>query len=422
MTHDPKIKLLDIPEHFGNDTKPKNYGISQAQGEYVAFLDDDNTWRPDHLYSLYKCLDENVDISVAYGDRWVHNEIDPEKNGIGYFQEGFTSAALMQKNFIDTSDVLVRRAALQHVGGFDERYKKWVDWNLWIRLDKARFAFKRVPLILSDYYLHKESKSFRIKESPEWNPIDLEIRLPYLGEVKPPRVAIFSLTYDRLEYTKTCFESLYKTAGYPFDHFIVDNGSTDGTVEWLGNEYPKLSPGWMQMVYRHEVNKGISVASNKALDLISQDPEPYDIIGKVDNDAFFLTEGWLKRMVELWERNHRLAMSCYVQGLRDNPGGAHRENYGQVAGELLGMTRHVGGICVFADAKAWKDFRHDEQMALHSVQDIEFSQHLRQSGFQCCYLENFFLEHFKGTEGQEKDYPDYFERRKAEKTLRYGVK
>ena len=47
------------------------------------------------------------------------------------------------------------------------------------------------------------------------------------------KIAIYTLTRDRLLYTKQTFVSLWEHAGYPFDHFIVDNGSTDGTPEWL---------------------------------------------------------------------------------------------------------------------------------------------------------------------------------------------
>jgi len=52
---------------------------------------------------------------------------------------------------------------------------------------------------------------------------------------------------------------------------------------------------------------------------------------------------------------------------------------------------------------------------------LEFSQHLQKLGYQMAYLENFFVSHGPmGTEAQVKDYPEYFQRRKAEKIKRYG--
>lgn len=427
-------------DHFGSDTKPKNYGIKQAKGEYIAFLDDDNAWRPDHLQVLLKAIERNPKIDVVYGDRWVTDLDGKMKPRLGMMSD-FSIQLLLQRNFIDTSDVLIKRQALLDVGGFDERYKKYVDWNLWIRMAKAGKLFLHVPVIVTDYYLHESAKSavgFSYTENekkvitrwgeasnyPDWRlftdqdierqlfsdfgQYDLEIRLPYLGEVKEPRVAIYSITYDRLELTKKCFESLYKTAGYKFDHFIIDNGSTDGTVEWLKeNKYNCIF---------NDRNFGISMASNEALDLIW---DKYDIIVKVDNDALFITPDWLKTMVKIWKSNHRLVMSPYVQGLRDNPGGAPRIGWGWIAGEYLGMTKHIGGIVHFVDADAYKTWRWSEEDFLHGMQDVEFSQDLLLNGYQMGYLENYFVEHCEGTEGQLKKFPEYFERRKTEKTKRY---
>lgn len=413
---DARIILLATKEHTGFDCHPKNIGIQQSRGELIALCDDDNTWRPDHLQALVVALDQAPDITMVYGDRFVHNEDKSRPDGLGIFAE-YAPARVLRRNFIDTSDVLVRKEALLYVGGFDERYRKFVDWNLWVRLDKAGYRFKRVPLILTDYYLHKDSKGFRPEDtkpdgSPAWEPSEVEIRLPFTGSVSPARVAVFSLTYDRLDYSKTCFASLYKTAGYPFDHYIVDNGSTDGTVEWL-----KELSGTDRIVIFNPDNKGISKASNQALEAIG---DRYDIIVKVDNDCLFKTEGWLRRMVDIWERNHRIALSPYVEGLRDNPGGAQREGHGTIRGELLGLARHLGGICVFASQKAYATFRWDEEMPLHGVQDVEFSQYLLRSGYQMAYLENYICEHYEGTQGQEKRYPAYFARRVQEKSQRYA--
>lgn len=167
-------------------------------------------------------------------------------------------------------------------------------------------------------------------------------------------------------------------------------------------------------------NVGISHGSNQALDLMRDKIKP-DIIMKLDNDAILQSNGWLSTMVNLWRSNHRLAMSVYISGLRDNPGGAHRFAYGTLKGELVGMTRHLGGICHFVDADAYKDFRWPEKDdTLHGFQDLYFSNYLLANGYQMGYLENYFCSHGpKGTVAQEQDYKEYFERRKKEKTTKY---
>lgn len=417
--NDPKIKYIKRPKNFGTDTRPKNDGILKAQGEYIAFLDDDCEYRPDHLQALVSELDKQPEnIPLVYGDRWLVDETKSIGDQLGITSD-FNAALLMQRNYIDMSDVLVRKQALYDVGGFDEEYRKYVDWNLWVRLNKYGYDFKHVPLILTDYHLHSGMKSNRPEDEkgfsqPAWDPYDCIVELNYLGIKPEPRVAIFTLTYDRLEYTKACFEALHKTARYKFDHYVVDNGSTDGTIAYMDNVQLKTgSPVWF---HSNMSNIGISAASNQAVQKILKNG--YDIIIKVDNDCHFENTGWLEAMVKVWKSNHRLALSCYVQGLKDNPGGAPRFTRGKIAGETIGMTKHLGGICHFVDARAYKNWRWDESSFLHGMQDLEFSQYLLSIGYQMGYLENWFCTHIDGTEGQHKKYPEYFERRKQEKQTR----
>jgi len=436
--NEPRIVYIYRKTNFGNDTKPKNEGIIASKGEYIAFLDSDNAYRPDHLQALYnemKKSEENrtgvlVDKrikgrgwDVVYGDRWLHDETGKIQDQIGISHD-FDPALLMQRNFIDTSDVLIRKKSLFDIGGFDESIKKYIDWNLWCRMSKAGKTFKRVPIILTNYTLHEDMKSLKVKTKgenknpnsfiPEWDAYDCPVELPYLGKkIIEPKVAIFTLTMNRLEETKACFESLHKTAGYEFDHFVIDNGSTDGTKDWLDTKpYENIT-----CLYNPE-NEGISRASNKVIELIKSDN--YDIIIKVDNDAIFITEGWLSKMVEIWKSNHMIAMSPYVQGLKDNVGGSPRFEYGYVKDQYVGVVQHLGGICCFADAHAYDTFRWDEESFLHGVQDMEFSQYLKFNGYTMIYLENYYVNHGKGgTEDQHKRYPAYFEKRKLEKTIKY---
>jgi glycosyltransferase involved in cell wall biosynthesis len=425
---DDRIIYLKRTKNSGTDAKPKNEGIMASKGEYIAFLDDDNEYRPDHLMALYKELTkvspipyvtkEITTLDVVYGDRWLTDETGRIKPQLGISME-FDPTMLMQRNFIDTSDVLIKRQAIFDVGGLDERWHKYLDWNLWVRMCKAGKKFKRVPLILTDYHLHSQMRSTNYKTKgetnttfvPEWDPYDVEVVLPNLGTpLRIPRVAIFSITYDRLTYTKKSFKSLKDTAGYPYDHYVIDNGSTDGTVKWLSN--------YNANVLYNMKNEGISKASNDIVEEIKKGD--YDIIVKWDNDCIGLTKGWLAKMVDIWQSNHMMSLSCYVQGLKDNPGGAPRLGFGTVKGELVGVTKHLGGIGHFVDAKAYNTFKWDENSFLHGVQDTEMSQYLQYHGYSMGYLENYFVSHGpQGTERQKKDFPDYFQRRVIEKQTRY---
>ncbi|PRY81483.1 glycosyl transferase family 2 [Marivita geojedonensis] len=47
-------------------------------------------------------------------------------------------------------------------------------------------------------------------------------------------------TYNRLSYLKHCLESIAAQTCAPFEIIVVDDGSTDGTVEWLQNTHPEI--------------------------------------------------------------------------------------------------------------------------------------------------------------------------------------
>jgi glycosyltransferase involved in cell wall biosynthesis len=408
---DPRIKYFKRKRSRGLQGICKNKGIRESKGEFIAFLDSDNVYRPDHLKCLYLQFERNLaqKLDVVYGDRWL---IRGKETGIGIYED-FSLPRLLDHNYIDTSDALIRREALYAIGGWDERYKRFADWNLFLRMAKAGFQFKRITQILTDYYIREDSIS-NDPVTDMWNPFDIEICQPYLRDIPIIKVALYTITYDRLGYTKKSFESLKSTAGYPFEHFVVDNGSSDGTPSWLEKNFDE------KHIILNKDNKGISIASNQALELIKRSGE-YDVIVKFDNDCMCLTPNWLDKMVEIYKSNHLLALSPYVQGLKDMPGGAPRLGYGRIRGELVGLTQHLGGICHFVSAKAYEGWKWNENEQLHGMQDLEFSQWITKLGYQMAYLENFFVSHGpQGTEAQQKDFPEYFERRKAEKIKAYG--
>lgn len=401
------VKYKRLGVNSGGPAKPRNEGIMMAEGEYICFLDEDNEYREDHLMLLHQAVQ---DCDIAYADRMIYE--NGEARGIGVHSD-YRLDILTQQNFIDTSDFIIRKQLLLDIGGWDERYKRMLDWNLLVRLAKNGNSFKRVPIILTNYHIHSDNLS---KKDPVigWSPLEVDIELPFCGhEIKDPRIAIFTLTWERKEYTEVCFDTLYNTTKQPFDHYIVDNGSQDGTVEYL--KTLKNPHGKVHLILNKD-NKGIAIASNQAINAMNDN---YDIIIKSDNDAYYKSDGWLETMVKIWRCNKMIALSCYIEGLRDNPGGAQRLMYGELKGEQIGVTRHLGGICHFVDARAYKNWRWDEGATLHFMSDLVFSNYLLSIGYGMGYLENWFCEHKDGTAGQEVKYKDYFERRKLERTTSY---
>lgn len=409
---------------------PRNEIMKAATGDWLAFLDSDNAYRKDHLQVLYKAMEkvaDNDNYAGVYGDRLIVDETGERPSVPGICGEWSVRRLLFQ-NYIDTSDVLIKRSVFEAVGGWDESLRKFADWNLWTRIGKAGYKMVRVPIIITDYYVHEGmnqlATNLTIKDL--FDPMNCHIwpvKTIY-GKEPELKVAIYTLVKDRLEYTKKTFKTMEKLAGYPFSHYVVDNGSGKETAEWL-KEHIGTSK-YAKYLIRNKKNVGISKGSNQALDKIG---DKYDLIMKVDNDCAFKTKDWLKRIVECYNIVRTYALSPYVEGLIDHPGGVPRTRidganlppYGHIGKELVGFVQHLGGISIIAPSKVYKNFRWKENDFYHGIQDLEFSRHCLNSGYALSYLENIKVEHIDSEIGQRKKYKDYFkEKDEVLKTTKYA--
>ena len=174
------------------------------------------------------------------------------------------------------------------------------------------------------------------------------------------RIAVMSLTRDRLAYSKHCFDRLHDLAGISFDHYVWDQGSTDGTSEWLRDTYDPdflcLSPE----------NVGISKALNGLLDWASE--SVYDVIVKVDNDCELVTEGALKDCAKFVVENPEWLISPRIEGLNQTPPTVEVIDFPQ--GRVLRKPQ-IGGILLAANADVYRDFRYDESNPVWGLDDAE---------------------------------------------------
>jgi len=76
----------------------------------------------------------------------------------------------------------------------------------------------------------------------------------------PPRTAIVVLSYNGLDDTRKCLESLHAAVRPDVLPLLVDNGSTDGTAETVAREFP-----WCRVV-RVAVNRGPIVGNNAGIE------------------------------------------------------------------------------------------------------------------------------------------------------------
>lgn len=224
------------------------------------------------------------------------------------------------------------------------------------------------------------------------------------------KVAVLSLTRDRLDYTKHCFATLAENAGCEYDHYVLDQGSTDGTREWLD--------GWFRSAdeFRARIaldeNVGISAGINKLIAWIHYTGlGPYDVIVKIDNDCEIVTPLTLRDICALVD-TYGLILSPQILGLRQPP--ATLGTPLSLGGTLVDEKAQVGGIFLAAPASLYDEFRYSEGNPVWGGDDVEVCAWWRARGGRCGYVQGYEAWHFEGTDGQHERFPEYFRRVEAE--------
>lgn len=211
------------------------------------------------------------------------------------------------------------------------------------------------------------------------------------------RVAILSVTRNRLDYTKHCFGKLHELAGHPFDHFVFDNGSDDGTFTWLKTQKLKGA------IYSDH-NQGVAVPMNQLLDLAGPD---YDLYVKFDNDCELTSGDTLAQIVELMDE--KLILSPKIEGLRSPPG------VGSVEGRL-GYPAMIGGIFMAVPSWVYVDsgYRYPADSPLWGMDDVNLCNWFANHGGRVAYVMDLIANHYETTDGQWARYPEYFAIKVAE--------
>jgi len=114
----------------------RNTAIAQARGEFLAFLDSDDVWLPNHLESQIKQFEADPALCLAYanavmvGDPKRHVEFMTRCPSVG--EAGF-EALVVERCQIPVSTVVARKTAILKAGGFDESLARCDDYNMWLR-------------------------------------------------------------------------------------------------------------------------------------------------------------------------------------------------------------------------------------------------------------------------------------------------
>jgi len=151
-----KGKISYVYQANGGPSKARNTGVVNSNGEYIAFLDQDDAWLPEKLQLQVELLEYNEKAALVYTDGYILGTgsfARPETWSRRIFQErqprrGNVLTDLFLDNFILTSSVIVRKKCLEEAGIFDLSLPPVADYDRWMNIAALyEIDFINAPLV-----------------------------------------------------------------------------------------------------------------------------------------------------------------------------------------------------------------------------------------------------------------------------------
>jgi GT2 family glycosyltransferase/glycosyltransferase involved in cell wall biosynthesis/thioredoxin-like negative regulator of GroEL/2-polyprenyl-3-methyl-5-hydroxy-6-metoxy-1,4-benzoquinol methylase len=426
----------------------RNTGIKLASGKYIAYLDDDDRFLPEHLETMVDFLEAHEqDYKVAYTDAWrVHQTLEQGQ----YVETGrdvpysfdFDADRLLVRNYFPVLCVMHQRACLDQAGLFDESLTSHEDWDLWIRMSRA-YHFAHIKKTTAEFTWRTDRTSMSSRMRPDYirtteviyqkyrdlvatNPTLRRAQERHLEAVRgrntPPdfECSIIIPVWNKVELTRQCLSHLAAvTRHVHYEVIVVDNASTDETpafLAMLSGDVRVITNG-ENLGFAKACNQGAQAAKGRYLVFLNNDTIPL--------------EGWLEAMVEEVKAHPDVAVVgsklLYPDGTIQHAGVAFtRANslpyhvYRGLAADVSVVNRRrefqvVTAACMLVRREVFEAVGRFDEGYRNGFEDVDLCLKIRDRGGRVVYQPKSVLYHLESQTPGRKDHDEANARRLLER-------
>jgi len=411
---DERVNYVRLAKNGGisNNT---NLGFAEANGDYFALLDHDDTLQKNALYEVVRAINE-TGADFLYSDEIVLGA-DLKTLREYHFKPDFSPDTLRGCNYITHFSVFCRELLQKAGGGERAQFDGAQDYDLILRLTEQANVVHHIPKVLYFWRSHALSTASDISAKPyaiEAGAKAIAAQLQRLllpGTVAPqedapgsyrvtyeltahPLVSVLIPNKDHTDDLRRCLDSVVQKAGYEnLELLVVENNSVKPeTFAFYENELPQY-PNCRLITYKGQFN--FSAINNFA----AREAKGEQLL-LLNNDIELLSDGFITELLmyaqrpdvgavgaKLYYPDDKIQHAGVFIGLGGSAGHSHkglpRENKGNLYRLSTAQNMSaVTGACLMVKAELYRKLGGlDEQQFAVSYNDVDFCLRLRQAGY-----------------------------------------